>query len=102
MAGINTAWSRMFLGTSPTTRHVAWGADKPSLVETYLVELERRTGTPFDRPAAFRAFTECEIVCVLWNLSWSVEACRDEASVNNLLRAIEVHWARLEKGTGHD
>jgi hypothetical protein len=75
-----------------------WGTDKPAFVETYLVELERRAAVPVDRPAALRAFTECEIVSILWNLGWSVEACQDEASVNRLLDKMEALWTRLEKG----
>jgi hypothetical protein len=73
-----------------------WGSDKPSFVELYLAELERRTAVAVDRRVALRAFTACEVVDVLWNLLWSVDVCRNETSVNELLDEIEALWARLE------
>jgi aminoglycoside phosphotransferase (APT) family kinase protein len=79
-----------------------WGMDKPSFVELYLAELKRRTSLAVDRQVSLRAFTACEVVSVLWNLRWSVEVCRDEMSVNELLDEIEALWARLEGMVGHE
>jgi thiamine kinase-like enzyme len=79
-----------------------WGSDKPSFVTTYLDELECRAAVPVDRPASLRAFTECEIVSILWDLGWSVDGCLDEASVNELLNDMEALWTRLREGRPDD
>jgi hypothetical protein len=79
-----------------------WGPDKPRFLGVYLQELDRLAAVPVDRAAALRAFAGCEIVNILWHFRWSVEACRDEASVADLLDAVESLWAERERGTRDD
>jgi hypothetical protein len=78
-----------------------WGKDKPNFLETYLEELDRQAAASVDRPSARRAFTQCEIVSILWNLRWSVENCQDEENVNDLLDEMEALWGRLNGRPAH-
>jgi aminoglycoside/choline kinase family phosphotransferase len=78
-----------------------WGKDKPRYLEAYLDDLGCQAAGPVDRPSFRRAFTQCEIISILWNLRWSVEECRDEDNVNGLLDDMEARWHRL-RGGGRD
>lgn len=67
-----------------------WGDSKQELVSIYLAERARFSTISDDAADFGETFARCEFVEALWHLGWSVEDCRSEELVDELLGAMEL------------
>lgn len=90
------------LGAWDLARLLDGWQDKAPFIGAYLAELSRRSAAPPDEEDFRRALAHCRFLNALWHIRWSVDACRDPASVGAMLGYLGRARRRLERGVGHD